>query len=164
MLGFSFVPPTEMDVSSVKALALILPNGRKPWPGGVALVAGVMFLPDLASASCAYLPAEQHDDVRVYDATFVRRRGRTAALYDFEVDGAIRSFSCPICPFYPPGLDWGKRVRLAVRNERIVEMGDEGGCQADESRLAFYRLKRSAWVLGLVAVVLLFLKIYPRKR
>lgn len=129
--------------------------------GDLALVASVIFMPKPAAATCADLSAGQHDDVHVYDSTFVRRRGRTSALYEFEVNGVVRSFPCPICPFYPPGLDTGKSVRLAVRSDRIVAMGDDRGCQADESRLWTYRLKPFAWALGVVVIMLLLSRILP---
>jgi hypothetical protein len=129
--------------------------------GDLALVASVMFVPEPAAASCTDLSAGQHGDVHVYDSTFVRRRGRTSALYDFEVDGVVQSYPCPICPFYPPGLSKGKSVRLAVRSDRVVAMGDDRGCQADESRLWTYRLKPFAWALGIVVIMLLLSKILP---
>jgi hypothetical protein len=129
--------------------------------GGLALVASVVFMPEPTAASCADLSAGQHDDVHVYDSTFVRRRGKTSALYEFEVDGVVQSYPCPICPFYPPGLNEGKSVRLAVRSDRIVAMGDDRGCQADESRLWTYRLKPFAWAFGIVVIMLLLSKILP---
>lgn len=147
----------------MKAHGVIRPRGRCVWLGGLALAVSAMWMPGAAAAPCAYLSAVQHDGVHVYDSTFVRRRGRTAALYEFEVDGVVRSYPCPICPFYPPGLDTGKRVQIAVRDGRIVAMGDERGCQADESRLWSYRLKPFAWALGIVVVLLLLSKIFPKK-
>ena len=151
-------------MSHMKALNVMLAKHRHAWLGCLASIVSLMLVPEPASASCTYPSSMRHGEVQAFDSTFIRRRGKTAALYEFDVDGIVRSYPCPICPFYPPGLDKGKRVQLVVQSERIVAMGDEYGCQADESHLWSYRFKSFVWVLGLAAAMLLLSKILPSKR